>query len=223
MAKTASHRFAGQRMRALACVAVATLALGGLTACSSEDEPESATGSGGAEGEQVEEQTTENAENAGGESGESGETGGTEETEGAEEGEGGTDDGLFAAGETAVYDSGFEITVSAAEPYTPTDWAIGHTEGNAAYSVTVSLANNGSEAVDTTFILATARAGADGVTAEEIYDDGVGDGFNGELLPGRTATADYAFDAPPDAASLEVQIEQALEFDSTPAIWEIPL
>ncbi|ONK13804.1 DUF4352 domain-containing protein [Streptomyces sp. MP131-18] len=212
MSKTAAPRFARQRMLALAGAAAATLALGGLTACSSEDDPESATGSGGAEGEQAEEDggTDDDGE---GQSAE--ET--TEET--SEE----TDDGLFAAEETAVYDSGFEITVSAAEPYTPTDWAVGHTEGNAAYSVTVSLANNGSEAVDTTFILATARAGAEGVTAEEIYDDTVGNGFNGELLPGRTASADYAFDAPPDAAALEVQIEQALEFDSTPAIWEIPL
>ncbi|MDT0441685.1 DUF4352 domain-containing protein [Streptomyces johnsoniae] len=210
MSKTAAPRFARQRMLALAGAAAATLALGGLTACSSEDDPESATGSGGAEGEQAEENTEEDG----------GENGGTAEEEATEEG---TDDGLFAAEETAVYDSGFEITVSAAEPYTPTDWAVGHTEGNAAYSVTVSLANNGEESVDTTFVLASARAGADGVTAETIYDDTVGTGFNGELLPGRTASAEYAFDAPPDAAALEVQIEQALELDSTPAIWEIPL
>ncbi|MDT0347634.1 DUF4352 domain-containing protein [Streptomyces litchfieldiae] len=220
MAKTAARRFARQRRLAIAGVAAATLALGGLTACSSEDEPESASTSGGAEGEQAEdenagsEETTEETES----NGETEET--TEETEETETT--GSDD-IFSVDETAVYDNGLEISLSAAEPYTPDEYAIGHTDGNAAYTFTVTLENTGSEAIDTTFILATARAGEDGVTAEEIYDDTMGSGFNGELLSGRSATAQYAFSAPADAAMLEIQIEQALDFDYAPAIWELEL
>lgn len=131
-------------------------------------------------------------------------------------------DGPLAAGDTAAYESGLKITVSQAAAYSPGRFAVGHTEGNTAYKLTVTLENTGDETVDTTLILPNARAGAAGRTAERIIDDSVGAGFTGSLLPGKKATADFAFDVPGDAKNLDVEIDP-LDFSSEPAQWSIGL
>ncbi|MDT0310491.1 DUF4352 domain-containing protein [Streptomyces sp. DSM 44917] len=213
---TTSRRAARKsRMLAVAGVTAATLALGaGLTACGSEDEPERASSAGGSEQEQP------SGEGSPDGSGEQGDSGAAEEQP-TEEPQ--TDEGLFGAGETAEWEDGLQITVSAVEPYTPTEYAIGHTEGNDAYGLSISVENAGSEPIDITFILPTARAGADGVTAEEIFDETTGSGFDGELAPGRSATAEYAFSVPAGSPTLEIQIEPGLDLDASPATWELPL
>lgn len=120
----------------------------------------------------------------------------------------------FAAGDIAAYEGGIEVYVSNPSPYTPDEFSIGHEPGNKAYKVTVTIVNSGDEKFDTSLVTVDARAGKDGKTAESIFDDKVGEGFSGTILPGKTASADYAFDAPSDAASLDVEVSPGWDYDS---------
>ncbi|WP_031509253.1 DUF4352 domain-containing protein [Streptomyces megasporus] len=186
------------RKRLIAAAAGAVLALGGLTACGLEEPT-------------VTKAPASDAKEAG------------EDAKGKQKKEStGQADGQLAAGDTANYDSGLRITVSEATPYTPGEFSIGHTEGNKAYKLTVTLENSGAEKVNTTLITLTARAGEDGVEAEQIFDDTVGEGFDGNLLPGKKATAEYAFDAPADAKNLDVEVDP-LDFTSEAAQWGLTL
>ncbi|MEU7022245.1 DUF4352 domain-containing protein [Streptomyces sp. NPDC046203] len=125
----------------------------------------------------------------------------------------------LAAGDSSVYDDDLKVTVSEATPYTPSEFAIGHTKGNKAYQVTVTIENGGKKKFDSTLTTLTARAGADGKDAEEITDEKVGEGFSGALLPGKKATATYAFDAPADAKDLSVEVSPGFAYDGSQ--WEL--
>ncbi|GAA2456098.1 DUF4352 domain-containing protein [Streptomyces macrosporus] len=186
------------RKRLIAAAATAVLALGGLTACGLEEPTVTKAPASDAE---------KSGEDAKG--GQEKET--TERT-----------DGPLAAGDTANYGNGLRITVSEATPYTPGEFSMGHTEGNKAYKLTVTLENSGDEKVDTTLITLSARAGEEGVEAEQIFDDKVGEGFDGNLLPGKKATAEYAFDAPASAKNLDVEVDP-LDFTSEAAQWGLTL
>ncbi|MER7955587.1 DUF4352 domain-containing protein [Streptomyces sp. NPDC096030] len=124
----------------------------------------------------------------------------------------------LAAGDTAVYED-IKVTVSEATAYKPSEFASGHTEGNKAYQVTVVIENGGKEKFDAALATLTARAGKDGVTAEQIFDDKVGTGFSGSVLPGKKSTVVYAFDAPKDAKNLSVEVSPGLEHDASQ--WEL--
>ncbi|GAA4916376.1 DUF4352 domain-containing protein [Streptomyces coeruleoprunus] len=129
---------------------------------------------------------------------------------------------VLAADDTLVYDGGLEVTVSAAKAYKPGEFAIGHESGNRAYSVTVTITNTGKEKFGADLLTLTARAGEKGVTAEEIFDgDTVGGGFSGTVLPGKTATAQFAFSAPADAKTLSIEVSPGLEHEA--GQWELKL
>ncbi|MGD9484059.1 DUF4352 domain-containing protein [Streptomyces sp. TRM70308] len=183
----------------VAAVATAVLAVGGLSACGGVEEPSKESGS----------------------SQESTDDGGSE-TEADGGSEGGSEEGPYAAGDTAAYESGLKVTVSEASAYEPDEFSIGHTEGNEAYQLTVTLENTGEENVSTDLLTVSARAGEEGTTAEEIYDDTMGTGFTGELLPGKKATAKFAFDAPASAEVLDVEVE-LLDLSTAPAQWSLTL
>ncbi|MFE7950886.1 DUF4352 domain-containing protein [Streptomyces sp. NPDC057426] len=124
----------------------------------------------------------------------------------------------LAAGDTAIYDD-IKVTVSEATTYKPSEFAAGHTEGNKAYQVTVVIENGGKKKFDAALVTLSARAGKDGVTAEQIFDEKVGTGFSGSILPGRKSTVVYAFDAPNDAKDLSVEVSPGLEHEASQ--WEL--
>lgn len=66
-----------------------------------------------------------------------------------------------------------------------------------------------------------ARAGADGVNAEQIFDGTVGEGFTGTVLPGKKVTVQYAFDAPADAKNLTVEVSPGFDWDASQ--WDLKL
>ncbi|MFR9724783.1 DUF4352 domain-containing protein [Streptomyces sp. MS19] len=207
-----------KRMTAVAAIAVAALTMGGaLTACSSEDDGDSASAqetSGSESGGQEDE------EQAGAETSEDADA--AEDTgDAAAEEEAPAGGGTYGAGEGVPFDGDVTVTVSAPEPYTPDEYAVGHTEGNSAYAVTVTVENSGSEVYDTDMLLVTARAGDDGVEAEEIFDETMGSGFGGALPAGQTATGQFAFDAPADAAALNVLVEDMDDFESNGETWTL--
>lgn len=123
--------------------------------------------------------------------------------------------------DTAVYDDGLEITVSNAAAYTPDAYAAGHTKGNRAYKVSVVVENKTKEKFDATLVGVDARAGEDGVSAEQIFDGKVGAGFSGTVLPGKKITVQFAFDAPADAKNLSVEVSPGLDWDASQ--WELKL
>ncbi|MFD5098551.1 DUF4190 domain-containing protein [Streptomyces albidochromogenes] len=136
---------------------------------------------------------------------------------------GGTSDDsqTLAAGDSAVYDDKLTVTTSAPQPYTPGEYAIGHTKGNKAYKVTVVIDNAGTKKFDAALVTAEARAGADGVKAEQIFDEKVGELFTGTLAPGKKATVVYAFDTPADAENLVVEISP--DFSHEASQWDLKL
>ncbi|MFF2326987.1 MULTISPECIES: DUF4190 domain-containing protein [unclassified Streptomyces] len=125
------------------------------------------------------------------------------------------------AGDSAVYDDDLTVTVGDATSYTPDAYAAGHTKGNKAYRVAVVIENAGKEKFDSALVNVTARAGQDGVDAEQIFDGKVGEGFNGTVLPGKKVTVQFAFDAPADAKDLTVEVNPGFTYDATQ--WDLKL
>lgn len=127
----------------------------------------------------------------------------------------------LAGRDTAVYDDGLEVTVSDAAAYTPDAYAAGHTKGNRAYKVSVIIENKTKEKFDSALVSVDARAGEDGVNAEQIFDGKVGEGFNGTVLPGKKITVQFAFDAPADAKNLSVEVGPGFDWDASQ--WDLKL
>ncbi|MEV7277982.1 DUF4352 domain-containing protein [Streptomyces sp. NPDC093111] len=121
----------------------------------------------------------------------------------------------LAAGDTVVYDDDLKVTVTEAKSYKPSEFAAGHTDGNKAYQVTVTIENGGKKKFDTALVTLQARAGKDGATAEQIFDEKVGSGFSGTVLPGKKATATFAFDAPAAAKDLTVEVGPGLDYNAS--------
>ncbi|MEU2248113.1 DUF4190 domain-containing protein [Streptomyces sp. NPDC019224] len=125
------------------------------------------------------------------------------------------------AGDAAVYDDDLTVTVGDATRYSPTEYAAGHTKGNKAYQVAVVIENAGKKKFDSALVTVEGRAGEEGVDAEQIFDDKVGAGFTGTILPGKKVTVLYAFDAPADAKNLTVEVSPDFTYDSTQ--WDLGL
>ncbi|MFF8379846.1 DUF4190 domain-containing protein [Streptomyces sp. NPDC015661] len=125
----------------------------------------------------------------------------------------------LADGDSSVYDDDLKVTVSNPKPFSPGEYAIGHTKGNKAYQVTVLIENGGKEKFDTTLVSFSATAGKDGVAAEQVLDDKVGAGFEGTIMPGKKATVTIAFDAPKDAKNLTVEVNPGFTYDASQ--WEL--
>ncbi|MEU3747897.1 MULTISPECIES: DUF4190 domain-containing protein [Streptomyces] len=147
---------------------------------------------------------------------------------GASSGDAGTSDKgtadkgkALADGDTSVYDNDLKITVSDPKAYTASEYAVGHTKGNKAYQVTVVVENGGKKNFDAVGVLLSARAGTDGVEAEQIFDEKVGAGFQGAVLPGKKATLTVAFDTPKDAKNLTVEVNPGFDYNASQ--WELKL
>ncbi|MQY16847.1 hypothetical protein SRB5_70500 [Streptomyces sp. RB5] len=179
-----------------AVVVLAALSMGTMTACNT-DKPKKSTSSSSSKGSSKSKGSTKT---------------GTDTK---------NEDGPLAGGDTAEYD-GMKITVSKATAFAPTEFAAGHTEGNKAWEVTVTLENSGSKKFDATLTMVSARAGDDGKESEQIFDEKTGEGFTGAVLPGKKATASFAFDTPADAKVLDVEVSPG-DFDKEAAQWSIKL
>ncbi|MFF9852653.1 DUF4190 domain-containing protein [Streptomyces litmocidini] len=125
----------------------------------------------------------------------------------------------LADGDSSVYDDDLKVTVSDPKPYSPGEFAVGHTEGNKAYQVTVVIENGGKKEFDAVGVSLSARAGKNGVEAEQILDDKNSLTFKGSILPGKKATLTVAFDAPKDAKNLTVEVNPGFTYDASQ--WEL--
>ncbi|MGW7294213.1 hypothetical protein ACWGIB_17725 [Streptomyces xiamenensis] len=198
--------FRRRRIRALAGLAAVTLAMGALTACGEDKPTKNERGS----------DTTDNG-SATEDEGDGEETGGADTTDDA-----GADSGseYFTLDDVAVWeDSGMEISVEAVSPYTPGEYALLENEDHDAYKVDFALTNNGSERLSTVLIIPTGYD-ADGIEAARIYDGDVGMGFQENVDPGVTVTAEYAFEVPPGTTSFTVEIGDIM---TEQAVWKFEL
>jgi len=130
----------------------------------------------------------------------------------------------LGAGKAAKYNNGLEVTVSKPTPFTvdPNTVVSGHSEGNKAWKVTVTVKNAGDK--DYKDPLLTTDAEADGKKAEEVSDDKHGvlhRDWEKRLAPGESDSAEMVFDAPPTAKELEIKITPDLILDE--ANWKLPL
>ncbi|MGP3985312.1 DUF4190 domain-containing protein [Streptomyces sp. 3N207] len=130
----------------------------------------------------------------------------------------------LGAGEAAKYNNGLEVTVSKPTPFTvdPNTVVSGHTAGNKAWKVTVTIKNTGDK--DFKDPLLTTDAEADGKKAEEVSDDKHGvlnRDWEKRLAPGESDSAEMVFDAPPTAKELEIKITPDVILDE--ANWQLPL
>ncbi|MEV5611083.1 DUF4190 domain-containing protein [Streptomyces sp. NPDC052225] len=125
------------------------------------------------------------------------------------------------AGDSVIYDDDLTVSVSNAVTFSPSQYAAGHKNGNHAYKVTVTVTNDSKEKFDASLLQVSARAGADGVDSEQIFDDAVGTGFEGTIMPGKKATVVYGFDSPAAAKNLTVEVEPSFEYDATQ--WDLKL
>ncbi|WP_411110910.1 DUF4352 domain-containing protein [Streptomyces sp. c-19] len=120
---------------------------------------------------------------------------------------------VVAFGRPQRYDDGVEVTVSAPVAFTPSAAAAGHTAGNKAVTLQVTVRNGDGERLELAVVQVRARDG-EGREASRVFDaePDLGTGLSGTLLPGRTAVAAYAFDVPPTTdALLDVEVQVGFE------------
>lgn len=141
-----------------------------------------------------------------------GDAGGTDGADGAAVPE------LLAAEEAIVYDDDLQISLSAAKSFEPSEYNVGHTKGNKAYKVTLLIENGSKEKFNADTVILEARAGEAGVTAEQIFDEGL-DGVTGSVAPGKKATGVFAFSVPADAKTLTVEVTPGLDYEAQQ--WEL--
>jgi Domain of unknown function (DUF4352) len=120
-------------------------------------------------------------------------------------------------GGTYTYTDGLAVTVSKVGGYTPSAYAAGTHPGDPAVVLTVKVTNGTKKAFDTSLLGVNTKAGTDGAAADAIFDDSMGGGFSGTIVPGSSATAKFAFDIPKGARGaldIEVQPDSGLEYAS---------
>ncbi|MER7518011.1 DUF4190 domain-containing protein [Streptomyces sp. NPDC126499] len=125
-------------------------------------------------------------------------------------------------GDTFTYEDGIKVTVSQPRSHKPDGFAVGHAKGNRAFQVTITIVNGSKETLDVTAALPDA-SDAHGATAETVFDgDNATKPFNGKVLPGKQAKADYTFSLPAAAAD-ELQIELSpTVLEHEPQLWTGP-
>lgn len=203
-----------RRMRMVAGVAVAVLAVGGLTAC----EDNLPAGGGDAESGAPEDDGDDADDGAG-----EGDDAGADEgdagdgDQGAGDGDGA--DGFLAAGESFTYDNGIEVTVYEAEVYEP---GASVTHEGTPYKLQVSVTNNGEQDYRADPLM-SARGGERGIQLNRLYDGSIDDVPRGELKPGRTITGAVAFDVAEGIDFMDVQVNLVGPDPLDPAYWSVPL
>ncbi|NJP68595.1 DUF4352 domain-containing protein [Streptomyces spiramenti] len=194
----------GRRMRMVAGVAVAALAVGGLTACDESEMPLD-------RGQESRETDGADAEDDGAGDADTGDGDATDDADAdqadtpAEGDAADRDQGDFLeAGQTFVTAEGLEITVEAPEPFTPADY-VDHEEIPTKFGVSVT---NGADEDQEVALLYTVRAGDRGVEADRIFDSAsLTSDPRGTLKPGRTAGGEVGFDVPEDAGFVDVTVQ----------------
>ncbi|MFB7372285.1 DUF4190 domain-containing protein [Streptomyces sp. NPDC056222] len=125
-------------------------------------------------------------------------------------------------GQTFAYEDGIKVTVSKPRAYKPDQFAAGHAKGNSAFQVTVTIVNGSKKTLDVSGALVDA-SDAEGSRAEPVFDgSNATEMFQGNVLPGKQAKADFAFSVPAKAdGELQVELSPTI-LEHEEAIWTGP-
>ncbi|MEU3504294.1 DUF4352 domain-containing protein [Streptomyces hundungensis] len=125
-------------------------------------------------------------------------------------------------GESHTYDDGVKVTVAAPTEYTPGKRALGLEKGDRAFLVHITVTNNSSEPVDANFLQPRVKD-ANGAGVDFLLDTKANMKlFQGEIAPGDTAEAQYAFPVSADAArNFQVSLHPGILYSD--AEWAGPL
>ncbi|WP_329121244.1 DUF4190 domain-containing protein [Streptomyces sp. NBC_01353] len=125
-------------------------------------------------------------------------------------------------GQTFAYEDGIKVTVSKPRAYEPDQFAAGHAKGNSAFQVTVTIVNGSKKTLDVSGALVDA-SDAEGSRAEPVFDgSNATEMFQGNVLPGKQAKADFTFSVTPKAdGELQVELSPTI-LDHEEAIWTGP-
>ncbi|MFJ5075366.1 hypothetical protein ACIP8Z_12285 [Streptomyces sp. NPDC088553] len=125
-----------------------------------------------------------------------------------------------AFGQTQGYEDGVEVTVSAPVPFTPSDSAAGHLEGNLAVALQITVHNGGDQRLDLATVVVQVRDG-EGREGTRVFGGApphLGLGLSGTLLPGKKAVGGYGFDLPP-AENPVLDVEVGVGHDRPALFW----
>jgi hypothetical protein len=84
-------------------------------------------------------------------------------------------------GATYRWEDGLSVTVTEVKQIRRQSWASGGSLSDDVIRVTVRLTNGTTSRVDPALATIGLRYGADGESAEDVFQDGVGDGFTGTI------------------------------------------
>jgi hypothetical protein len=121
------------------------------------------------------------------------------------------DDGVATFGETWKYPDGTTISVSKPAASVSTESS---TQPGAQLSVfTMSITNGTSKPLQPAAV-ATVTYGPNGIPAEQVYDSaqGLAQGFDNVILPGKKATIKAAFALPPTEKDVTLTIAPSFEY-----------
>ncbi|WP_189821863.1 DUF4190 domain-containing protein [Streptomyces finlayi] len=104
-----------------------------------------------------------------------------------------------AFGTTYTFPDGVSVKVDKPVPYTASSTASGHTKGYRTYTVKITMTNGSKEKFDSLYAIPRFKD-ADEAEVQKVFDGDVPTSFRGSLRPGKTKTAVYAYDLPPEAA-----------------------
>jgi len=110
------------------------------------------------------------------------------------------------------------VSVLAASKFVPSATAIGLMPDHIGVKIQVQITNGSQNPVDLVLTTVHVSYGVAGYPAESIFDtaSGIGSGFEGQVAPGKTATAWYGFSVSPDGAGdLSIEVSPAFSgYDS---------
>ncbi|WP_306328671.1 hypothetical protein, partial [Streptomyces venezuelae] len=125
-------------------------------------------------------------------------------------------------GVTQRYGDGVEVTVSEPVPFTPAAGAVGHTAGDKAVTLSVTVRNGSAARLDLAAVTVLVRDGA-GRELGRIFDSEseLGSGLTGSVGPGKRAVAAYGFDVPPGGGEggSVLDVEVTVGIDRPPLFW----
>lgn len=125
--------------------------------------------------------------------------------------------------DVVTYDDGLKVEVSDLSSRKVGEYAAGGKPGEQMTVFTIKVTNTGKQAWDATLASPSVTYGANGQSAEDIFDEGVGNGFTGKILPGKSMSATWGFVIPKDGLS-DVTLQMALgDFDREDAIFTGPV
>ncbi|MFD0902311.1 hypothetical protein [Actinomadura sediminis] len=119
-------------------------------------------------------------------------------------------------GTWATADDGIAFRVSKLKKSTVGALASGGRPGDPAVVATIQFRNGSKRQFDATMVTVTARLGADGVEAEQVFQEGTDGMFDGTISPGRTATTTFMFAAEKtaDLKAVSIEVNPGFEYES---------